>query len=191
MLKRQQSSYQLSDEEVILKYKVTSDNYYVGILYDRYASLIFGICLKYMKNRHDAEDMMVEIYEKLTIVLIKKDIEKFKNWLHIMVKNFCVSRLRSLQTASKRKEAYKNYIHLMNINVDEDDNGVSKTIDDKVLKEAIGQLPELQRICIELFYLNEKSYKEISEMLQKEIGKIRSYIQNGRRNLKIMLSKEK
>lgn len=192
MLKKEQSSYQLSDEDVILKYKVTSDNYYVGILFNRYSSLIFGICLKYMKNRHDAEDLMVEVYEKLTLVLIKKDVEKFRNWLHIMVKNHCVSKLRSLQTQHKRVEAYKEYVKLINIHVDEEnDQRGGNAVDDVVLRENISKLPEMQRICIDYFYLQEKSYKDISEILQVEVGKIRSYIQNGRRNLKIMLSKEK
>jgi len=91
-------SYRQSDEELILLYRESRDNNYVGLLYERYAEVVFGIGLKYLKNRHDAEDMMTVVFEKLLIVLLEKDVDVFRNWLYVMVRNLCVSKLRTFKT---------------------------------------------------------------------------------------------
>ncbi|MEZ5008556.1 MAG: sigma-70 family RNA polymerase sigma factor [Chitinophagales bacterium] len=192
MLEKDQNSYQLSDEDIILQFKATLDNYYVGILFERYVHLIFGICLKYMKNRHDAEDVMVEIYEKLQHTIPYKDVGKFRNWLAVLVRNYCVSKLRSLQTESKRIQSYKEYVNHLNLNESgaNEEQSINYVSEEKI-KEAVMSLPHLQQVCIEYFYFDNKSYLEIALLLNEEVGKIRSYIQNGRRNLKIVLSKKK
>ncbi len=193
MLKNEESSYQLSDEDIILQYKSTLDNHYVGVLYERYAHIIFGICLKYLKNRHDAEDVMVEIYEKLEITLIQKEVGKFRNWLFVMVKNYCVSKLRSLQTETKRRQSYKDYVKHLTLQENDfteiDEN--CTILEEGQLAALVATLPHKQKICVASFYFENKSYKDIAEYLGESVGKIRSYIQNGRRNLKLMLSKEK
>lgn len=192
MLEKDKGNYQLSDEEVILQYKATHDNYYVGFLFERYVYLIFGICLKYLKNRQDAEDVMVEIYEKLQTTLLEKDVGKFRNWLSVLVKNYCVSKLRSLQTESKRIQSYKDYVNHLTLNSESEDGSLSSNpVSEEEIKTALATLPNVQKICIEYFYFKNKSYLEIAGILKEEVGKIRSYIQNGRRNLKIELSKKK
>lgn len=191
MLEKDQSNYQLSDEDIILQFRATLDNYYVGILFERYVHLIFGICLKYMKNRHDAEDVMFEIYEKLQKTIPQKDVGKFRNWLSVLVKNYCVSKLRSLQTESKRIQSYKDYVSHLNLQFDDNDHSAREIIPEEEIRSGMMQLPDLQKMCIEYFYFKNRSYLEIAEILNEEVGKIRSYIQNGRRNLKIILSKKK
>ena len=195
MLKKKQSSYQLSDEDLVLQYKSTCDNYYVGQLFERYTDIIFGISLKYLKNRHEAEDNMVEIFEKLLSTLLTKEVGKFRNWLFVMVKNHCVSKLRSSQTEDKRKQKYKDYVSQLALadmvteaNVPDE---LKDQIDKETLYDFISELPSMQKLCVEYFYFENKSYAQIADMLNEEVGRIRSYIQNGRRNLKNKISKKK
>lgn len=190
MLKDDSSYAQLSDEELVQHYKNTFDGFYVGLLFERYVDVIFGISLKYLKNRQDAEDMLSSVFEKLTDVLKNKEVQTFRNWLFVLVKNQCVSQLRSVQSQQQRQKRYIDYIsqltapeELMQVWKEEKKN------DEEVrLKQVLAQIPRKQRRCIEYFYFEQKSYKEIAELMNETVGKIRSYIQNGRRNLKIMLT---
>ncbi len=195
MLKREQSSYQLSDEDLILQYKSTCDNYYVGQLFERYANIIYGISLKYLKDKHAAEDNMAEIFEKLLSKLLTKEVGKFRNWLFVMVKNHCVSKLRSSQTQDKRKQKYKEYVSQLFIADLNADVSIAEQdefyVEQEMLHEFIESLPSMQKICISYFYFENKSYMQIAEILGESVGKIRSFIQNGRRNLKNKISKIK
>ncbi|MCP4124239.1 MAG: sigma-70 family RNA polymerase sigma factor [Bacteroidetes bacterium] len=185
-------SYRQSDEELILLYRESRDNNYVGLLYERYAEVVFGIGLKYLKNRHDAEDMMTVVFEKLLIVLLEKDVDVFRNWLYVMVRNLCVSKLRTFKTEQQREQRYAQYLAALKLpeQVLVKEHLISREIEEAALMNLMRSLPANQRICIQYFYFENKSYKQIAGILGESVGKIRSYIQNGRRNLGIMLSKD-
>jgi RNA polymerase sigma factor (sigma-70 family) len=59
--------------------------------------------------------------------------------------------------------------------------------DMETLKKCIDQLKDEQKECIKLFYLEEKCYQEIAESTSYELKKVKSYIQNGKRNLRICM----
>lgn len=190
MLQQKSNSYLPSDEELVLSYKTTADNYYVGVLFERYTAIIFGICLKYFKNRQEAEDNMLEIYEKLETQLKVKEVDRFRNWLFVLVKNFCVSKLRSVQSLQKKKQAYENYVRHLNIDSNESKDA-SVMVESELLNSLMQKLPQNQALCIDYFYFQNKTYKEIASIIDVDINKVRSYIQNGRRNLKKMIVNEK
>jgi RNA polymerase sigma-70 factor (ECF subfamily) len=195
MLKKDSNQVQLSDEDLVLRYKSTMDNYYVGVLFERYADVIYGISLKYLKNRHDAQDMMSVIFEKLVNVLRVKEVDRFRNWLFVLVRNQCLSKLRTWQTEQQRKQRYEDYVSQLKAPEDFFGSQVrnlrERESEEERMRAMLSSLPEKQRICIEYFYFEDRTYKEIATILDEQVGRIRSYIQNGRRNLKLKLTKGK
>ncbi|MGB0524333.1 MAG: RNA polymerase sigma factor [Flammeovirgaceae bacterium] len=180
----------LTDLELIAKYKATDDNYFVGELYTRYTHLVFGVCMKYYKNESDSQDAVTQIFEKLLKDLKVFEVTNFKAWLHRVVKNHCLMQLRKNQTLSKRKDEYANSVK-SNVEYDQpmhhlDEDDAEKQL--AKLREAIDELKDEQKRCIELFFLQEKSYQEIADETEYTLKQVKSYIQNGKRNLKNKLT---
>lgn len=179
---------ELSDEELIDKYIRTDDEVYLTHLYQRYVPLMYGLCLKYLKNQQDAKDAVVFLYEELTVKIKKYEIAIFKNWLYSVTKYYCFSLLKE-----KKKEVIIDF-NADFMEFDKVDTLLDeKEIDEekiKALNECMQKLPDTQRVCIEAFYMNDKSYVEIVEETSYNIKSVKSYIQNGRRNLKICLDKK-
>jgi len=183
MLFRKRTTYhQLSDEELVSLYRDKSSTDIVGEIYKRYGHLVMGTCMKYLKNQADAEDMTMNIFEKLPHKLNNHSIERFKSWLYMVTKNECLMLLRKKGHVSteitKELEAHEE-LHIAE----------AKEIQYEILEEAIQELKEDQRKCIELFYIQSKSYQEITTLLKLDIKKVKSAIQNGKRNLKLTLEK--
>lgn len=173
-----------SDIELVNNYKKTNDKLFVGELYKRYTHLVYGMCIFYFKDKNIASDITIEIFEKLFIELKKREVENFKNWLGFVVRNYCISELRKQQTAQNLKE---KYTYEIKTETDSEDN---KKEEEKLitkLENAIQQLNPLQRKCIELFYYKKMSYHQIVEVTGYTSNDVKSYIQNAKRNLKIIL----
>ena len=175
-----------SDGELILLYKQTSDPKILGELYQPYMDLVYGVCLKYLKEPEDAKDAVLNIFEELVSKLQKHEVENFKGWLHQVAKNHCLMRLRS----DKRMQYAKVDVSLMQTEENVHLNGeLEKEENFKKLEYCLAQLPGEQKTVIELFYLQTKCYNEIVELTGIEWNKVRSFIQNGRRNLKLCIEK--
>lgn len=180
-----------SDLELLAEYKSTNNKVLVGILYKRYSHLVLGLSLKYLKNQDEAKDAVMQIFEKLFTDLLKHQIEFFKSWLYTYSKNFCLQIIRTRQSKLKKEIELENNADLFM----ETENGLhlNKTEEKEkqfvALEQAIDELNDEQKKCVELFYLKEKSYVEIAEMTGFSLNEVKSYIQNGKRNLKIKLEK--
>ncbi len=178
-----------SDEELLDKFRKDGDMDELGQLYKRYMHLVYGVALKYLKNRDRAQDCVMEIFEKLVKELPGKEINSFKPWLHVVTKNYCLMALRHDKSVQTREADYKN-IQLLFVENDYDwhpfENNGHDDLDEK-LKGCLEKLKAQQKLCIEQFYLEKRCYKEISESLSIDIKKVKSFIQNGKRNLKICL----
>lgn len=173
----------LSDEDIIAKYKKNGNNKYIGELYERYYHLVFGVCLKYLKSIEDSEDAVVSIFEKLIKELKSSNILKFKNWLYMVTKNHCLSQLR--------KKKFTNFVEIeKNLSIEKDTllNKLNKEKLYEILEQKIEELSNEQKICIKLFYLQNNSYMEVSNLTGFEVKKVKSYIQNGKRKLGILLN---
>ena len=179
----------LTDEQIIDRYKQSSDKNLVGELYKRYTRFVYLVAMKYLKNEERSQDSVMLIFEKLFDDFHKHQIEKFKPWLHTVTRNHCLALLRKDQSLMKKEKNFQiesdifmesgEDLHLEGI------NNTEKHID--CLKEAIQTLNDEQKICIEMFYIQEKSYKEIVDETGFDENKVKSYIQNGKRNLKIKI----
>ncbi|MEM1323453.1 MAG: sigma-70 family RNA polymerase sigma factor [Bacteroidota bacterium] len=170
-----------SDEELIDHYKTSGDMAALGQLYDRYIELVYGVCLKVLQEEASAEDAVMAIFEELTTKVKTHEIKQFRGWLHVLSRNYCLMQLRKQKrTLTKSFEP-----ELMQIpDLGHPDHETISNGRAEALQPCMEQLPERQRHCIRLFYFEGHSYKEIAGQLDEEVGRIRSNIQNGRRNLK-------
>ena len=182
---RKKYYHQLTDNELIVKYSESGNTEYVGELFTRYSHLVYGVCLNYLKNRNDAKDAVLSIFENIIGELNKnKEINNFKNWLYTVTRNFCLIQIRTKNRSSIREkifsEEYENKV-VGEYTISEDESEF------KIINEAIRELKKEQEICIELFYLKQKSYAEIVQHTGFTADQVKSYIQNGKRNLRNIL----
>jgi len=169
-----------SDEELLVRYKEKPNNNVLGEYYKRYGHLSFGVALKYLKNSADAEDIVMIVFENLPKKLINHSIHNFKSWLYSVVKNECLMKLRKKEyTSSEFEKELQSTNEIENVLLREEQL--------ELLEQSIDELNEEQKVCIRLFYFERKSYQEISTTIQLEVKKVKSAIQNGKRNLKIKL----
>ena len=177
----------LTDTELVSLYKKTSDLKVLGQLYQRYMDLVYGVCLKYFKESERAKDAVMHIFEELIVKLKKHEVENFKSWLYQLAKNHCLMQLRTPrnlktielpETLMQRDEN----VHL--------DGVLEKEENFQRLEYCLTTLSDEQRKAVQLFYIEGKCYNEIVEQMGQEWGQVRSFIQNGRRNLKICMDKK-
>ncbi|MDR2126981.1 MAG: sigma-70 family RNA polymerase sigma factor [Prevotellaceae bacterium] len=171
-----------NDSELLSLFCSSGNSFYLGHLYNRYMHLVYGVCLKYLQNSDDAQDAVMQIFEFLLEKIEKYEIATFRTWIYSVARNHCLQKLRK-----KNKEI------LMDFSVDfmdfsdishlfyEHDSEKQVT----ALKKCMEKLPETQRRCIEMFFFYEKSYADIADETKYHLKSVKSYIQNGKRNLKI------
>ncbi len=176
----------LSDKELVQQYRQSRDMKVLAELYQRYMDLLYGVCLKYLKDPETSRDAVMNIFEELVGKLHKHEVENFKSWLYTLAKNHCLMQLRTpknLKTTEFKGDYMQSEeeVHL---------NGVLTREDNlQRLEKCLQTLSAEQKITVELFYLQNKCYNEIAETTGIEWNKVRSYIQNGRRNLKLCMDK--
>jgi RNA polymerase sigma factor (sigma-70 family) len=180
------------DISLINSYRLTGDTEVIAVLFERYATMVFGVSMKYLKNEEDAKDAVLQIFEKLMTDLKKYEITRFSSWLHSVAKNYCFMQLRNKEALFARELELKEH-HLV---MESHASGYQEegSLDDLYLaslEKAIESLNTEQKICIELFYLKEESYQDIAGLTGFSLNQVKSYIQNGKRNLKMYLQKMK
>ena len=170
-----------TDQELLSKYRSSGDMEYLAELYSRYAHLIFAVSLKYLKSREDAEDMSIKVFEVLSQKLPQQEIANVGGWIHVVTKNECLMQLRSKSRAKQREIVFTDDMEFTaeqhHINESDAEESLRK------LEDCINSLVKEQKKCIELFYKQEKCYKEIANLTGYELKKVKSYLQNGKRNL--------
>lgn len=176
----------LTDEELVDRYRNSFDTKYVGELFERYTHLVYGVCLKYLQNETAAEDATMQLFEKLITDLKKHHVTAFKPWLYTVVKNHCMMEFRKESGDKKRRTELTVFTNTVM------ENKVETHLEDvndkefilEHLADGIEQLKEQQKICIELFYLKDCSYAEIAKLEGMSVNEVKSHIQNGKRNLR-------
>jgi RNA polymerase sigma factor (sigma-70 family) len=183
---------ELSDNELVERYKVKDDANSVGILFERYTHFVFCVCMKYLKDEERSKDSAMQVFEKLMVDLKKHEIKEFKPWLHAVVKNNCLMILRQDKTLrGKLLDEKKDSVYIMEFEADPHHNINHQELKLQQLEKAVENLIEEQKICIDLFYVQEKSYKEVMDITGYSMNQVKSFIQNGRRNLKMFLLENK
>jgi len=174
-----------SDSELLQNFYQDHDNKWLGILLPRYTILLLGVCMKYLKNEEDAKDCVQQIFIKIINELHKYKVDYFKSWIYMIAKNHCLMKLR--EKGKFTAELSENMASIP----DETDEKISLIEKDVLLNKmmiAIEQLNAEQKECVSLFYLQKKSYTEITEITGFTMLQVKSHIQNGKRNLKLMIA---
>ncbi len=176
----------IDDRELLDNFYSDHNNEWLGILLPRYTLLLLGVCMKYLKNEDDSKDSVQQIFLKAISELHKYKVEYFKSWIYMIAKNHCLMKLRD-------KGKYNVEI-TDNITIGVDDVEDNMLLQEKdatlnQMQEALLRLNKEQQVCVTLFYLEKKSYTDIATQTGFNLMQVKSHIQNGKRNLRIMLSK--
>lgn len=177
----------ISDNELLNFYYQSKDQQWIGILLERYTLLLLGVCMKYLKNEEEAKDAVQQIFLKALTEVSKYKIDFFKSWLYMVAKNYCLMKLRS-----KNGKKFKELNDDLTIEVT-DTNTHDLLANEQtyiLLEECMEELNEEQKRSVILFYLQKKSYQEITEKTGYNLMQVKSYIQNGKRNLKLLIQKK-
>jgi RNA polymerase sigma-70 factor (ECF subfamily) len=176
-----------TDEELLRLYRETDCTEYFGQLYNRYIALVYGVCLKYLKDEEKARDAVMNIFEFLLGRVALFHIHTFRTWLYSVVKNHCLSLLIEKKREIKL-EFQENFMEsdavLSLLSEEEEDDELKD-----VLNKCLEKLPKPQKTSIELFFYEEFSYVDIVDNTGYNLKSVKSYIQNGKRNLKICIEK--
>lgn len=177
----------MSDTALLECYYGDKDQEWMGILLERYTLLLLGVCMKYLKNEEEAKDAVQQIFLKVLLEVGKYRIDYFKAWLHMVAKNHCLMKLRNHHARNTKdistqvgltSEEHNHHQFLQN----------ERTY--MLLEQTLAELSPEQKQCVILFYLHKKSYIQIAELTGYSLLQVKSYIQNGKRNLKCMLEKK-
>ena len=174
----------ITDQELLEKFYADGNNEWLGILLQRYTLLLLGVCMKYLKNEEEAKDCVQQIFLKSITELGKYKVSYFKSWLYMVAKNHCLMKLRDRNVNVDIEK-----IHLTAEETIKQDH-IDKDKVLNVLEDCIQYLSEEQKTCVTLFYLQKKSYQEIADQTGYSTLQVKSYIQNGKRNLKNLVEKK-
>jgi RNA polymerase sigma factor, sigma-70 family len=181
-----------SEEELLNEFTSSGNLEVLGELYTDYMHLVYGVCLKYLKDREESMDAVMQIFEKLVTEIPKQKIENFRSWLHVVTRNYCLMQLRSRKS---QDEKHNEWI-LDPGNFMENGSGMHPIDKDepemeKALADCIEKLKDEQKKCIIQFYYEDKCYNEIAKNLGIDEKKVKSHLQNGKRNLKLCIEEKK
>jgi RNA polymerase sigma-70 factor (ECF subfamily) len=183
------SPEQYSDTSLLDLYKKSRENKWLGFLFERYSMLVFGVCMKYLKNVTDAQDATQQVFEKVILEISKYEVPFFKSWIYSIAKNHCLMQIRNkshkpvlLDEFPEAIDSEANENSLLKEQLQQDQT--------EALLKAIDALGPEQKNCITLFYLKKQSYKEIEKTTGYTFQQVKSHIQNGKRNLRLILEQQ-
>lgn len=180
----------LPDAELVQRYRQHSDMEVLGVLFKRYTHLVYGVCMKYLRDEDESKDAVMQIFEKLISDLKKYQVEHFKAWLHTIAKNYCLMQLRknkghcvqSLSGDGEQLEVVESSALMHHQDADKEQQL-------SLMEKGILELNTEQKTCVELFYLKEMSYQQVAETTGYTLLQVKSFIQNGKRNLRIFMER--
>src|SRR5690606_13484469 len=179
----------MDEKELLVRYRTTGDIEILGRLYAPYMSLLYGVCFKYLEDRDTSQDAIMQIFEQLVDKVRVHEVENFKSWLYVFARNYCLMELR--------KEKRQQHVDIEH-NLLESEQKLNDVIEEKWserdfenMHDCLITLSKEQAACIRLFYLEQQCYKDIADATGYDLSKVKSYIQNGKRNLKICMESRK
>ena len=178
----------ITDQQLLENFYADQDNEWLGILLQRYTLLLLGVCMKYLKNEEEAKDCVQQIFLKAITELKKYKVEYFKSWIYMVAKNHCLMKIRD-RHGKIPVELTERY---MSVTEEEPDRQTLVQNDQTIelMADALKELGPEQQQCVTLFYLQKKSYYEISDVTGFTMMQVKSYIQNGKRNLKLLIERK-
>jgi RNA polymerase sigma factor (sigma-70 family) len=179
------------DLSLIARYRKQGDKDCIGVLFERYTYLVYGICMKYFKDEEQSKDAVMDVFEKVMHEIERHQITNFSSWLHSVARNYCLMQLRSQKTEEQKSEDWKKNESLF-VEITEELHPNNTSEKEKLLQsmeQAIQELNPEQKTCIQLFYIEQKSYQQVADITGYELKQVKSYIQNGKRNIENIMRK--
>ena len=187
-LKRFRKPRPADDQDFVATYRATGDLAVLGELYERHMDLVYAVCYNYLRDEDDAKDAVMHLFEQLVVDLRRHDVQQFVPWLHTVARNYCLMQLRKRQTQPVT-------VLIGNSSDDTDskdlftDDAPEREEDLSRLEACLKTLPTEQQTCLTLFYIDQKSYAEVSSLTGFDLKQVKSHLQNGRRMLKICMTR--
>lgn len=177
----------VSDELLLKQYLETDNMAVLGELFRGHASMVYYVCYRYLQDSEASKDAVMQIFEELIIKVKKQEIRQFGSWLYVLSRNYCLMQLRS---GKKMQYVSFDVVVEFPVNLHQVDHQ-DKERELTALEKCLEKLPEKQKQSVDLFFLKEKCYKEIVDFTGFSLNDVKSYIQNGKRNLKICMDKNR
>jgi RNA polymerase sigma factor (sigma-70 family) len=175
----------LTDKELLQLFYADHNNQWLGFLLERYTLLLYGVSMKYLKNPEEAKDAVQQIFLKTITELHKYEVTYFSSWLYMIARNYCLMKLRDKKSPVKPVESVASFLR-----AEEEPDFLKREELLLQLETAMKGLNPEQKMCISLFYLQKKSYQEIAAETGFSLLQVKSYIQNGKRNLRLLIEKK-
>lgn len=173
-----------ADEQLVASYRAGGDIAVLGRLYERHMPLVYGVCLKYLKDEEASRDAVMSIFEELVAKVAKHEVQQFRSWLYVLTRNHCLMQLRAGKKISTvEMDDFMEFVP----DVHPDENDREQHL--QALERCMDKLTVPQKQSVQLFYLQEMCYKDVAEQTGFTMNEVKSYIQNGKRNLKICLER--
>jgi len=180
-------SDQSDDEKLLKRYRETGDLEVLGQLFRAHSSMVYYVCYRYLQDSEQSKDAVMQIFEQLIKKVNNQEVRQFGNWLYVLSRNYCLMQLRSAK--KMQYVAFDDFVEFP-VSLHQDDQG-DKEEQLTALERCVDKLPDKQKQSIDLFFLNEKCYKEIVDLTGYSLNEVKSFIQNGKRNLKICMEKNR
>jgi RNA polymerase sigma factor (sigma-70 family) len=179
----------ISDQQLLNSFYTSRDNHWLGVLLQRYTLLLLGVCMKYLKNEEEAKDCVQQVFMKAITELHKYKVEYFKSWLYMVAKNHCLMKLRD-KTARTTAEIREDQLEVPGADEHSQQQHLEKDRQLDLMTDCLNELSKEQKQCVTLFYLEKRSYNEIADVTGYTLMQVKSYIQNGKRNLKLLMERK-
>lgn len=193
-LKRFRRPKPTTDAEYVATYRATGDLAVLGELYERHMELVYAVCYNYLRDEDEAKDAVMHLFEQLVTDLRRHDVQQFQSWLHSVARNYCLMQLRKKQAhplaTLLTQDAGEGESDDFLLLADAVSDGAELEEDLTRMEACLQTLPAEQRTCLTLFYLEQKSYTDVARQTGYDLKQVKSYLQNGRRNLKLCMSKQ-
>lgn len=181
----------VSDEALLLDFKQSGDKDLFAELFKKHVTTVYGTCLFYLQDKDEAQDATMILFEKMLLDIGTREINNFKAWLGFVVRNHCISLIRKKKTVNKNLKSYYEFeLEDTSYETEEKIQSVSDDVLLQEMKSCLPKLKERQRMCVEQFYLQNKSYQDIANETGFNLNEIKSHIQNGKRNLKLLIEEQ-
>ena len=179
--------------DYIAAYRATGDLVVLGELYEQHMDLVYAVCFNYLRDEEEAKDAVMNLFEQLVTDLRRHEVQQFSPWLHSVARNYCLMQLR-------KSQAHPKIALATGAGIDMDDEPIRRLLTDEtdtpdleedltLMEACLQTLPVEQQTCLTLFYLERKTYTEVADLTGYDLKQVKSYLQNGRRNLKICMQK--
>jgi RNA polymerase sigma factor (sigma-70 family) len=186
-LKRSRKPPPLSDADAVAAYQTTGDLTVLGDLYERHIDLVYAVCYKYLRDEEASKDAVMQLFEQLVTDLRRHPVQHFRNWLHSVARNYCLMQLRRQTPPGQPADTLADTDTGLDPALILNEPAADPDDDLDRLHAGLAALPDAQRQCLDLFYLQQKSYAEVAEITGYELKHVKSHLQNGRRTLKLRL----